>query len=215
MLITLTGPSLTGKSTLATDLKKYNCEELVSFTTRLARTHEVEGVNYWFITQEKIQELLVNQQLMELIIKEGKSYGIAKSELDRVMSLGKTGVLVVAPEGLTQIEEYCRLHSVPLFSTFINNDKELLFKRFLARFRDDHKADDTPEKKEERLNVYTQRLMSFDKEYTEWSLPALSGERHYDMVISRFDSDNTQEVIEEILSQAQQKFTSKKRNRIV
>lgn len=199
MLITLTGPSLTGKSTLAKDLENYNFAEMISFTTRLPRTGEINGVNYWFTTEEKIKHLAKQDELMELIEKEGNFYGIAKSELDRVMSLGKIGVLVVAPDGLTQIENYCQNHNVKLFSIFINNDESLLIKRFLKRFKEDLTAFDSEEITEKKYDTYTKRLMSFQHEYATWALPALNKERHYDLVVPSFDSHNSQSVINQII----------------
>jgi guanylate kinase len=197
MLITLTGPSLTGKSTLAKELEKLGCEELVSFTTRPMRANEVDGKTYWFLTHEKIQEYQQRNELMELIELGEHAYGLSKEEFDRVMGLGKVGVLVVAPNGLKQVREYCENFDIPVYSAFVNNDKHVLVKRFLERFKDDSLAN---------VDNYVKRFMQFDEEYIEWTKPALDGEMKYDVILPKFEESNTSEAIATILEQSGKKF---------
>lgn len=51
-LVTLTGPSCTGKSTVARKLVELGFVELISTTTRTPRQGEVEGVHYYFRSKE-------------------------------------------------------------------------------------------------------------------------------------------------------------------
>jgi guanylate kinase len=79
IIITVTGPSGTGKSTLFEKiLGKEN--EITSFTTRERRVKagEIDGIHYHFITKEKFNELKENGGLFEKSEYAGEFYGITE-----------------------------------------------------------------------------------------------------------------------------------------
>ena len=61
LLVVLSGPSGSGKGTVLKQAMRSdpNIEVSVSVTTRAPREGEIDGVNYYFLTPEAFQNLLV------------------------------------------------------------------------------------------------------------------------------------------------------------
>ena len=83
-IIVISAPSGTGKSTLIKKLlEKYNNIKLsVSCTTRQPREGEVNGVDYYFISQEDFDNKIKNNEFLEYAGVYEKSYGTLKSEIE-------------------------------------------------------------------------------------------------------------------------------------
>ena len=105
MLIVVSGPSGTGKGTL--------CERLlaedpsltfsVSATTRAPRSTEIEGVHYFFISDEKYDELLAQNAFLEHATVHAHRYGTLKSQVDELMAKGLNVVLDIDPQGAKEV----------------------------------------------------------------------------------------------------------------
>ena len=64
-LLVLSGPGGVGKSTISREVRKDNRFWLsVSYTTRTARTNEVDGLDYHFISAAKFDELIVTDAFL-------------------------------------------------------------------------------------------------------------------------------------------------------
>ena len=77
VLIIVSAPSGCGKSTILHRLMEKR-EKLcfsVSVTTRAPRTGEVNGVDYFFITREKFDEMVENGEFLEHAEYVGNCYG--------------------------------------------------------------------------------------------------------------------------------------------
>ncbi len=113
LLILISGPSGTGKGTVC-DLLRQKHPEIsysISATTRQPRPGEQDGVNYYFYTKEKFQEMIEQDQLLEWAEVYGNFYGTPKQKvLDRleagedilleIDTQGALNVMKVMPEGL-------------------------------------------------------------------------------------------------------------------
>lgn len=113
LLILISGPSGTGKGTVC-DLLRQKHPEIsysISATTRQPRPGEQDGVNYYFYTKEKFQEMIDQGQLLEWADVYGNFYGTPKQKvLDRleagedilleIDTQGALNVMKVMPEGL-------------------------------------------------------------------------------------------------------------------
>jgi len=90
MLIVITGPSGVGKTTIIKSLLKSgpNLKYSVSLTTRQARASEVNGVDYFFISDEEFQKAIADGEFAEWSEVYGKYYGRLKKDLEEQMHCG-------------------------------------------------------------------------------------------------------------------------------
>ncbi len=134
MIVTLTGMSTSGKSTFAKMLSSTECySEAVSVTTRKMRPGEVDGKDYYFVTQEQFDALVDEGKLLEHVRSHHACYGVPASEVDRIKSEGKSAVIVLEPEGVASIHKLAMEKSENFLSVFVSVDPEILGNRFIDR----------------------------------------------------------------------------------
>ena len=105
MLIVISGPSGVGKGTIFKRLLE-NDPSLtfsVSVTTREPRPGEEDGVDYFFITDEKYSELLEQDAFLEHANVHDHRYGTLKSQIVEKIENGKNVVLDIDPQGARQV----------------------------------------------------------------------------------------------------------------
>jgi guanylate kinase len=91
-LIVLSAPSGAGKTTIAREILARHTADVmfsVSATTRTQRPQERDGIDYYFVTREKFEELLASDALIEHEEIFGNFYGTPKSEIERARQMGK------------------------------------------------------------------------------------------------------------------------------
>lgn len=85
-------PSGTGKSTIIKELLKQdsNLKFSVSVTTRAPREGEQEGVDYYYISDARYNQLLEEDAFYEYVDSQyGSRYGTLKSEVDSFLNIGQ------------------------------------------------------------------------------------------------------------------------------
>ena len=106
-IITLTAPSGAGKSTI---LGRLNSKKLftfsVSVTTRAPREGEEDGVDYYFVSEEKFHSLVSEGKFLETAVVHGNFYGTLFSEVDQILSTDATLLLELNPEGASNAKAY-------------------------------------------------------------------------------------------------------------
>jgi guanylate kinase len=137
-IVTITGPSLSGKSTLAGNLQSRDerLRELISTTTRPPRGYERHGQHYYFVSQEEFDRT----PMVEATEHSGNKYGLSVSETERVFLIGGTPIIVVDPFGAEQIANYATAQGLRHLSIFVATPRRTRFERLLRRFRDDAAA---------------------------------------------------------------------------
>ncbi len=105
-LIILSGPSGAGKGTIHNELLKHdsNLKLSVSMTTRKPRDGEVEGVDYFFVTEEEFKKEIENDSFLEYAEVHGNFYGTLKREVDRNLDNGFDVILEIDIQGALNIK---------------------------------------------------------------------------------------------------------------
>ena len=101
LLIVLSGPSAAGKGTVCKALLEKHPEIAlsVSCTTRLPRTGEKEGVNYFFKSEEEFKRLIRQDEFLEYACVYGNYYGTPKSFVAGKLAEGKDVLLEIDVQG--------------------------------------------------------------------------------------------------------------------
>jgi guanylate kinase len=103
----VTGPSGAGKGTLIRQLVERIpvLEVAVSATTRPQRPGEVDGVEYWFLSDAEFERRVQEGAFLEHVpYVSGRRYGTLRSELDRIQDEGRICVLELELEGALVVQ---------------------------------------------------------------------------------------------------------------
>ncbi len=104
----VTGPSGAGKGTLIRGLLERlpDLEVAVSATTRPQRPGELDGREYWFLTDETFTARVSSGEFLEHVeYVSGRRYGTLRSEMDRIAEDGRVCVLELELEGALRVQE--------------------------------------------------------------------------------------------------------------
>ena len=106
MMFIFSGPSGCGKSSIIKrvlqDLEDISLS--VSVTTRPMREGEAEGVDYYFIDENKFHELVDQKALYEYVDSDfGPKYGTPRQPVDELLAQGKDVILDVDYPGVQQM----------------------------------------------------------------------------------------------------------------
>ena len=101
-LFIISGPSGAGEDSVIDGLKKYFfIERVITTTTRTMRTGESQGNPYYFISQEKFQKDIDDNNFFEYAQEYNNNfYGVGKKEINRVINSGKTGIWKIEYKGV-------------------------------------------------------------------------------------------------------------------
>lgn len=105
-LYVITGPSGTGKGSICREiLKDIENEFSVSMTTREARTGEVHGKDYYFVTEEEFLENVEKGNFLEHANVYGKLYGTPKDMVLKQLDRGHNVILDIDVQGALQVKK--------------------------------------------------------------------------------------------------------------
>jgi len=155
--ITISAPSGSGKTTLCKALRKVksDIEWSVSYTTRLKRDSEKNGIDYHFITINKFEEYILNEKFVEWENVHGNYYGTAKDDLEAAIVSGKRLLLEMDVKGSMSIK---KLYPNNTFSIFILPPS---LEHLRARLK--KRGTDSDERIEIRLKRYQQEIEFQDR----------------------------------------------------
>lgn len=194
-IVTITGASGTGKSTLESMLCGLHAmHKAVSVTTREPRPGEKDGSDYYFVSKEEFLSLSNNGGLIESTEFCGSYYGVSAEETLKDCPV----VAVVEPHGLEQISDYCKQNDIVHVAVFIAGELPELIDRYLSRHS---KQGMTPEEVE-KARV---RLEKVIKEEVHWVPKILSSSQYENtLVFDLFCKENENEVIKKIVRKVEE-----------
>ncbi len=187
-IITMTGPSLAGKTQLCKILESNGFHLIKSFTTRPPRKGEIQGIDYDFITQEEFHLLKNKNQIIQETFYNQNYYGVSEKELNKGNE--KPYLWIIAPQSLKQVQDYCEEKNYHLTKIFVTNSEDVIFKRLFERFKQDSTGS---------VDTYVNRLKSIISDDRQWTQDALEGRLQYDVIIKRFEEDNKIMIAQAIL----------------
>ena len=168
-LIIITGPSGVGKGTVVKELLDRNKDIWLSIsaTTRDPRMGEIDGENYYFISDKRFKNMIDNNEFLEWAQFAGNYYGTPLSTVNEKIKNGFIVLLEIEVEGAKQIKEKFP-ESISIF--LLPPSKEELEKRIRNRGTEKEEAINR------RLSRANYEIASSDK---------------FDFVLTNYDVDET------------------------
>ncbi|WP_022899412.1 guanylate kinase [Humibacter albus] len=105
-LTVLAGPTAVGKGTVARFIREHHPEVMlsVSATTRRPRPGEVDGVDYYFVSDAEFDRLVADHELLEWArVHNSHRYGTPRAPIERALAAGKSVLLEIDLQGARQV----------------------------------------------------------------------------------------------------------------
>ncbi len=154
MLIVISGPSGSGKGTIIKEIMERNKDLIysVSYTTRPIRTGEIDGKDYFFISNKEFENLIKRDFFIEWARVYNYYYGTSKDFVVENLKKGKDIILEIEIQGARKIREIFDKKDVVFIFIAPPNFEELK-KRIV-----DRKRGESEEEIKSRLNFAIQEL---------------------------------------------------------
>ncbi|TXI07685.1 MAG: hypothetical protein E6Q76_08205 [Rhizobium sp.] len=160
-IVTLTGASCSGKTTLAKALGEAGMATIRSFTTRPIRTGEVDGVDYDFRSKLWVSEQAAKGRLIECNRFNGCLYGISVDNVEEAMRRGNVLLKIVDPNGARALRHWAN-GRFQVYAILLDAPVQVLTQRLLQRSAPDMAANSA---------YYAARLKTLIEEEASWSQP--------------------------------------------
>ena len=156
--------------------QKYNTFKIsVSHTTRKPRSNEVEGVDYFFTSENHFKNLIKKKEFYEYAQIFGNFYGTSKKIVDK--TLKKNDIIFdIDWQGTKQLSNFKDLNLIKIF--LVTSKKDDLKERLLKRNQD------SPDQLDKRLKA-------FDDDIKHW--------KDYDYIVINESLENCFKQIEKII----------------
>jgi len=107
LLIVVSGPAGVGKGTVVSQVRLKNRDVAfsVSATSRIPRPGEIDGENYYFVSRERFEEMIKNDELLEWVEYCGNYYGTPKAYVEAELAKGRIVILEIDVEGAGKIKK--------------------------------------------------------------------------------------------------------------
>ena len=154
LLFVVSAPSGAGKTTLVERLvdETPHLKMSRSYTSRVARQGETDGVDYNFVARERFEAMVAVGEFLEWADVFGNLYGTSVADTERVLESGSDVILVIDVRGARQV----RRRGVETAAIFVMPPSfEVLEQRLRGRSQDSEEA------VRRRLRVARQEVAAF------------------------------------------------------
>ena len=166
IVVVLSSPSGAGKTTLVKKIAQENNFKIsISYTTRKPRTNEVNGKDYFFISEEEFKSLIKNKEFLEYAKVFENYYGSSKSQVFENLNKGKNVIFDIDWQGTEQIKKQKLNYKLVTFFVLPPSKSEL-FNRLKNRDMKDK-------------NIVEERMKQFNEDIKQWE--------NYDFVVINDD----------------------------
>ena len=156
MMFVLSSPSGAGKTTLTKKIAGNNSNFTISisYTTRKARPNEINGKDYHFVTTEKFNSLVKENNFFEYANIFDNYYGTHKKTVLELLSKGKDVLFDINWQGTQQLKKISDLSVVTIF--ILPPNIHVLKERLLNRHKGQEK-------------LIQKRMSKFNEEASHWN----------------------------------------------
>ncbi len=137
MIITLTGPTCSGKTTVEAELQKCGAGRAVSHTTRHQRVGETNGHSYHFVSDRLYDRMKSNGEFIETVEFGSAKYALSVVALKMAHVASEHVVIVVEPNGAQQIHDFCSENNLPSFGVWVDCSPKVQAERWVKRLMGD------------------------------------------------------------------------------
>jgi guanylate kinase len=139
LMLVISGPSGVGKDSVLRALKQsdVSIHHVVTVNTRKPRPDEKEGVDYFFVSREKFEEMIDNDEFIEYARVYEDYKGVPKSQIRDALNSGKDVVLRLDVQGAEKIK---KLYPQAILIFLLPSNQEDWYKRLGGR-RHSHEKD--------------------------------------------------------------------------
>ena len=155
IMIILSSPSGVGKTTLTKKIQqKYHSFKIsVSHTTRSPRSNEVEGVDYYFVTNKEFKKLIDENKFYEYAKIFDNYYGTLKKSVDNLIKFNDI-IFDIDWQGTKKLSKFKELKLIKIF--LITSNKKEIENRLRSRNQNSEKE-------------IIKRIKSFDDDIKYWN----------------------------------------------
>ncbi len=166
-LIVISAPSGTGKTSVIKEILKMYQDKLifsVSATTRPKRANEIDGVDYYFLTEDEFKKKIENDEFIEWERIYDYYYGTPKSEIERAKNLSKDILFELDVNGSLKLKQlFPEAHLIFIVPPSIEELENRLRKR-------NTETPETFKKRIERAKMELEKAQYFDYEVKNYEL---------------------------------------------
>lgn len=133
-VLTVTGPTCAGKSTLAhLLLRQTGFARVISHTSRLPRADEHDGDAYHFVSAAVFEQMAVAGEFVERISLDGRHYGTSVAAFEACFAHDCVAVSVCDPAGRAAIQAHGAQAGWHVISVWLDNPDAVIAMRFVDR----------------------------------------------------------------------------------
>lgn len=175
LMLVLSAPSGTGKTTLSKLLQKHDkhINISISTTTREKRENELNEIDYTFVTEKKFKKMIDENKFLEYAEIFDNYYGTPREQVENLLSNGEDVLFDIDWKGHRQLTAIAREDVSSIF--ILPPSKDELLKRLKARNQDS-------------IEVLRKRMDQLNLEINHW--------HEYDyVIINKNINDTLQKII--------------------